>query len=44
MHFRVDIYAKLLYDSHCQEELIEEETAAHPPDGRQKQNNFKNKK
>ncbi len=29
MHFGVDIYAKLLYDSHCQEELIEEETA--PP-------------
>lgn len=29
MHFWVDIYTKLLYDSHCQEELIEEETA--PP-------------
>lgn len=29
MHFRVDIYADLLYDSHCQEELIKEETA--PP-------------
>lgn len=29
MHFGVDIYTKLLYDSHCQEELIEEEIA--PP-------------
>ena len=29
MHFRVDIYTKLLYDSQCQEALIEEETA--PP-------------
>ena len=29
MHFGVDIYTKLLYDSHYQEELIEEETA--PP-------------
>ncbi len=29
MHSGVDIYTKLLYDSHCQEELIEEETA--PP-------------
>ena len=28
MHFGVDIYTKLLYDSHCQEELIEEETEA----------------
>ena len=29
MHFGVDIYTKLLYDSQSQEELIEEETA--PP-------------